>query len=564
MTASIPHPSLSPAAQPSSTKRKLPLLPVAALLEEQRRLTAVERFSKLHDECEIPRQAKYYRDLIPLERPRSGEQYAFEVDLDRCTGCKACVAACHGLNGLDEGEMFRSVGLLHGGSTEAPAQITVTTSCHHCLEPACMLGCPVKAYEKDPVTGIVKHLDDQCFGCQYCTLMCPYDAPKYNKARGIVRKCDLCSERLAHGEAPACVQACPNQAIAVRVVDHASVVQVAEAETFLPGAPGPEHTLPTTVYKTKKPLPANLLPADFYATSPEHSHPALVAMLTLTQLSAGAFGLGLLVERLAGRAWGSTLAQAATATVLALVAIGASLFHLGRPLLAYRAFLGVRTSWLSREIIAFGGFAKLSLLFALLAAAPSLSLPVLEPLAGLAPAVQATAGLFGFVGVFCSVMVYVATRRSQWSGTRTGIQFFGSFLALGAATVFTVGTFSAEALASLDRIGAALLSVVLASTLIKLALEGRSLLHARDRRQSTERRRAQVMLGDLRTVTVLRFVFARFGGVLLPAVFLATSGQQPGTAWALAMLVTLFMGEVAERVLFFRAAPASRMPGGLR
>nr|PZN20128.1 MAG: hypothetical protein DIU78_19835 [Pseudomonadota bacterium] len=368
----------------------------------------------------------------------------------------------------------------------------------------------------------------------------------------------------AHGEAPACVQACPNGAIAVRVVDHASVVQVAEAETFLPGAPGPEHTLPTTVYKTKKPLPANLLPADFYSTSPEHSHPALVAMLTLTQLSAGAFALGLLVEHLAGRPWGSTLAQATTATALALIALGASLFHLGRPHLAYRAFLGVRTSWLSREIIAFGGFAKASLVFALLTAAPLLSLSVLEPLAALAPALQVAAGLFGFLGVFCSVMVYVATRRSQWSGTRTGIQFFGTFFCLGAATVFTVGAFGNESLGPLDRIGAALLSVVVASTCIKLAFEVRGLLHARDRRQSPERRRAQVMLGDLRTVTVLRFTFSFVGGLLLPAVFLVKSEQQPGPAWGLAMLVALVAGEVAERVLFFRAAPASRMPGGLR
>ncbi len=215
------------------------MLPVAALLDAQQSLTAVERFSRVHDDDALPRQAKYYRDLIPLERPKPGQQYAFEVDLDRCSGCKACVAACHSLNGLDDTEMFRTVGLLHGGTPAAPAQQTVTTSCHHCLEPACLLGCPVQAYEKDPVTGIVKHLDDQCIGCQYCTLMCPYDAPKYNKDKGIVRKCDMCSDRLAHGEAPACVQACPTSAIAIRIVEQAMVVETAEAGAFCRARPLP-------------------------------------------------------------------------------------------------------------------------------------------------------------------------------------------------------------------------------------------------------------------------------------------------------------------------------------
>src|SRR5207237_35555 len=82
-------------------------------------------------------------DLLPLSRPGPGQQYAFEVDLDVCTGCKACVAACHSLNGLDDTELWRTVGLLHGGTPEAPAQQTVTTSCHHCVDPACLNGRPV-------------------------------------------------------------------------------------------------------------------------------------------------------------------------------------------------------------------------------------------------------------------------------------------------------------------------------------------------------------------------------------------------------------------------------------
>src|SRR5215210_7374922 len=219
------------------TPLTLEMLPLGRVLEQQQRLTAVEKFAQRHADGAEPLQAKYYRELIPLESPRDGQQYAFEVDLDRCSGCKACVTACHELNGLDEEETWPSVGLLLGGTSGLPVLQHVTSACHHCLDPACLYGCPVNAYEKDPVTGIVKHLDDQCIGCQYCILKCPYDVPKYSKARGIVRKCDMCSGRLAVGEAPACVQACPNEAIRITVVSKSEVtIQFRErGEGFLNG-----------------------------------------------------------------------------------------------------------------------------------------------------------------------------------------------------------------------------------------------------------------------------------------------------------------------------------------
>ena len=157
---------------------------IEAYLQEQHDLTAVERFSQAHDKLHLggrPHLESHYKELIPLEKPRPGQQYGFEVDLDRCTGCKACVTACHNLNGLDPGETWRAVGLIHSVSGK-PMQQTVTTACQHCLEPACSHGCPVNAYEKDPVTGIVKHLDDQCIGCQYCILKCPYDVPQDRKS----------------------------------------------------------------------------------------------------------------------------------------------------------------------------------------------------------------------------------------------------------------------------------------------------------------------------------------------------------------------------------------------
>src|SRR6266511_3833987 len=226
---------------------------IDALLAEQQELTAVEEFARAHERHEITQSR--YRAFIAAGAPAPGQQSAFEVDLDQCSGCKACVTACHSLNGLDEDETWRSVGQLASTDWRAPLKQTVTTACHHCADPACLNGCPVLAYDKDPVTGIVRHLDDQCIGCQYCAMKCPYEVPQYSRTRGIVRKCDMCSSRLAVGEAPACVQACPNEAIRITVVEQAKVrgryrdlpvldgigkrQRIPAANAFLPDSPTP-------------------------------------------------------------------------------------------------------------------------------------------------------------------------------------------------------------------------------------------------------------------------------------------------------------------------------------
>src|SRR3954468_23301279 len=93
--------------------------------------TAVEEFARHHDDGTAGEER--YRALIPLEAPAPGQQYAFEVDLDACTGCKACVTGCHNMNGLDDGEVWRSVGVLRGGTASLPVLKTVTAACHHCV-----------------------------------------------------------------------------------------------------------------------------------------------------------------------------------------------------------------------------------------------------------------------------------------------------------------------------------------------------------------------------------------------------------------------------------------------
>jgi formate dehydrogenase iron-sulfur subunit len=299
---------------------------VDLLLAEQRTLRAVDEFSAWHDAGEG--HGGRFESLIPSALPGAGQQFAFAVDLDSCTGCKACVTACHSLNGLEVGETWRKVGELESGGAgcDTAHRQTVTTACHHCAEPACLEGCPVRAYEKDPITGIVIHLDDQCIGCRYCQLMCPYDVPQFSERLGIVRKCDMCHARLSAGEAPACVQGCPNEAISIEIVDvdfdllHVASNADPGRDTRAPshgpsseamllpviqgGMPRSALTGPTTRYRTARAPAAGLRAVEGLSPMPSEPHTPLAAMLVLTQASIGTLLFDLLLAAIFPASYG--------------------------------------------------------------------------------------------------------------------------------------------------------------------------------------------------------------------------------------------------------------------
>ena len=485
------------------------------LLAEQSRLqTPVAKFSIAHD---TGTAAARHSSLIPLTQPRPGEQYAFEVELDSCTGCKACVSACHSLNGLDDEETWRDVGLLVGGDRKHPFSQTVTTACHHCADPACLNGCPVLAYEKDPLTGIVRHLDDQCIGCQYCVLKCPYDVPKYSERLGIVRKCDMCHSRLAEGEAPACVQACPTHAIKIVTVlttaRNTSPGSERLTTHFLPTAPDPAYTQPTTRYLTGKKLPYNLAAADINTLRPQPAHWPLVVMLTLLPAAVGLQLCGIIHP-----APGVAQILPMAAVALGGVALAASVFHLGQPLRAWRIFLGWRKSWLSREALIFGQWFALTILAA--------AVPLVPPLSALGtqliPIAAVTTGL---VGLFCSVMIYVDTRREFWRFSHTAPRFFGT------AALFALAPL-------VPRFAAALLAV-------KIAWESRSFFFG-----ATS---ARLLRGPLARAALIRDLVA------LATLVLLVVAAPLVTYWV--TLPLLLSGEIAERYLFFRAVDSPKMPG---
>lgn len=516
--------------------------PIDQYLAAQQDLRVVERFAR----TDVSGRTGRWSELIPLSAPGPGEQYRFDVDLDACTGCKACVTACHNLNGLDEGESFRSIGMLVAEADTSiaapPAQQTVTTACHHCVEPGCLIGCPAEAYEKDPITGIVKHLDDACIGCQYCTLTCPYDVPVFNDRLGIVRKCDLCSDRLADGEAPACVQGCPTHAISVTTVAADELRAAPADDVMVPGAAPSALTSPTTRYRgTGGAEPARALDAE--TVTAQHAHLPLVAMLTLSQWAVGvAITTALL-------AWldTSTTAGAITALALAATASLASFAHLGQPLKAWRVVLGWKHSWLSREAIAVGGFVGVATMSAAASVAEL----------GIRLALAALAALLGLAAVGTSTMIYVATGRWWWRTTQTAARFGGTVV-LGAVSWGVVEAAVADRTAVAIALGAAGLLAVEA----KLRTE-RSVLAST---HSDGRRTASLLTSTLRSDVVRRIQLARTGAALLLLAALAGGllGTAVGLTLAIAGSVVLLAGELAERRLFFAACAPRTMPGAHR
>lgn len=517
------------------------------LLAEQKELTAVERFSQQYENSTSPVHVPSYKDLIPIRKPSTGEQYSFSVDLDKCTGCKSCVVACHSLNGLDKTESWRDVGEII--SLDTADKQTVTSACHHCADPGCLTGCPVGAYEKIPDTGIVRHLDDQCIGCQYCSLKCPYDVPKYNKDLGIVRKCDMCHDRLAEGEAPACVQACPTGAISIKLISVEEIrANAAKQTSIIAGAFRSDYTYPSTVYTSSRELSSTMVAADERSLQPSHKHTPLSWMLILTQLSVGV-SLADLLSRWIAPEWSAPLQipLSIIAVIFGLVGLVSSVTHLGSPLGSWRVFLGLKTSWLSREIILFGMWMPLLLSYAgLTIASQSIQIPSnWIALSG------CTSVILGLISVFCSIMVYVDTKRAFWTIGKTGFKFTGTLLLGGAFTLL------ASALAFHQQAPSSLWMILTIAVIWKSIAEATSLLPARDANWSMAKKSAMIQITHLRSTLLLRW-----GMLALSLICISLSYFSP--TLSIIAILTLLLGEFFERQIFFQAVVTLKMPGSLQ
>jgi DMSO reductase iron-sulfur subunit len=356
---------------------------------------------------------------IPQRTPAAGEQYRFHFDMSRCIGCKCCEVACNEQNDNPASIRWRRVGEVEAGEYPFTRRFHLSMGCNHCIDPACLNGCPVEAYTKDAATGIVLHSADACIGCQYCTWNCAYGVPQFDHARGVVGKCDLCYGRLTESREPACVSACPQGAITVELVNIAEWRSTAAAEANAPGMPAAEMTLSTTRITPPRVEPGEFRKGDYHRVRPEHPHWPLVFFLVLTQAS-----VGLLL--------GGAPVLAAVAAVQ--IALGASLLHLGRPLFAWRAIRMWRRSWLSREVIAFSAYAALS--------AGTMLMPELR-----FPAVLA-----GLAGIFSSARIYMVPARPAWNSWRTMAEFALTALVLSGHAMLMPAAALAQAALQIGKV----------------------------------------------------------------------------------------------------------------
>jgi anaerobic dimethyl sulfoxide reductase subunit B (iron-sulfur subunit) len=146
---------------------------------------------------------------------------AFYFDASACVGCKTCQVACKDKNSLPLGVRWRRVYEYAGGDwvphgdQMLPSNVfgyTMSVACMHCQDPLCVEACPAGAMTKR-ADGVVLIDADKCIGCRYCEWACPYGAPQFDEAAGVMTKCNFCQDLLAQGQNPACVDACPLRAL---------------------------------------------------------------------------------------------------------------------------------------------------------------------------------------------------------------------------------------------------------------------------------------------------------------------------------------------------------------
>ena len=181
-----------------------------------------------------------------------GEELATLLDIRKCIGCGECVTACREANGHKFPKPKKPFPVMYPKRVKAADwshkqdvddrltpynwlyiqnadvtwkdkeyELTIPRRCLHCQNPPCANLCPWGAASKED-NGIVRINDQICLGGSKCKSVCPWHIPERQTGvglyldfapslagNGVMYKCDRCYDRIAQGEIPACIEACP-------------------------------------------------------------------------------------------------------------------------------------------------------------------------------------------------------------------------------------------------------------------------------------------------------------------------------------------------------------------
>jgi DMSO reductase iron-sulfur subunit len=410
------------------------------------------------------------------DNPDRYKQHGFYFNADHCIACHACEAACAEKNDTPAHLAFRSVGYLEGGSYPAVARLNISMACNHCDNPVCLKGCPTRAYTKFAEYGAVLQDPDICFGCGYCTWVCPYNAPQLDPEAGHVSKCNMCIDRLEVGLKPACASACLGGALDFGVIETRPDNRE-QLETRIPGFPDTSITHPNIRFQQTSSLPREMWRTDStpvrYVRDDQNAVPGpgvksgqgtyrsaplkrsklpmqwslnrlrsredpLVLFTLLTQAVVGAFAVLFLGPLLGLESLSLTAHPVAyPVTLFVLIAMQTfalviSTLHLGRPHRFYRAFNNLRYSPVSREVAAVAVFYNLLGLYTVVTGLPELFtwLPE-EVVLFVRDASGWLAVIAGPVSLYFMQRIYRIPARPFWDHWQVLTSFYGSMLTLG-------------------------------------------------------------------------------------------------------------------------------------
>ena len=184
--------------------------------------------------------------------PQDETQLATLLDISKCVGCEACVEACNEVNApkypqpkkpfpkmypervpvedwsekqdvMDRLTPYNWLFIQHAAVdiNGEETELTIPRRCMHCVNPPCVKLCPWGA-ARQLENGTSRIDSDICLGGSKCKKVCPWDIPQRQTGtglyldilpsfagNGVMFKCDRCYNRMAEGELPACIEACP-------------------------------------------------------------------------------------------------------------------------------------------------------------------------------------------------------------------------------------------------------------------------------------------------------------------------------------------------------------------